>query len=120
MSIILKGIDLPERKDVMHHEKYIIHIYDYGEVYVGKELYDADRRLKGKEKYTQLIIDGVQAIQIPKGHGRLIDADLFKDMIRDSVPAYGIGVKIPTYGDMDIMDKIGFMPTILEAEGTDL
>lgn len=55
-------------------------------------------------------------VEIPTPHGRLIDADLLKDMIRDSVPAYGIGVKIPTYGDMDIMDKIGFMPTILEPE----
>lgn len=28
-----------------------------------------------------------------------------------------MGVYIPTYGDMDIMDKIYFIPTILEAEG---
>lgn len=60
--------------------------------------------------------DDCPLIEIPKPHGRLIDADLLKDTIRDSVPAYGIGVKIPTYGDMDIMDKISIMPTILEAE----
>ena len=57
-----------------------------------------------------------QAIQIPTPHGRIIDADLFKEIIKDSVPAWTIGVKIPTYGDMDIMDKIYYMPTILESE----
>ena len=55
-------------------------------------------------------------IEIPTPHGRLIDADLFKEIIKDSVPSWTIGVKIPTYGDMDIMDKIDFIPTILEAE----
>lgn len=69
----------------------------------------------------KMVVDGnlfnrCPLVEIPTPHGRLIDADLFKEIIKDSVPAWTIGVKIPTYGDMDIMDKIYFIPTILEAE----
>ncbi len=92
MSFIIKGMDLSKDEVITFH-----YLNEQGEM-VFK------------------IIDKSDAIQIPKEHGRIGDFDLLKDMIRDSVPAYGIGVKIPTYGDMDIMDKIEFMPTILEAE----
>lgn len=97
MSIILKGVDLPKASN----EDCIAVIRSNGKVEVWQT---------GMKEFE------AQAIQIPKDHGRLIDADLFKDIIKDSVPAYGIGVKIPTYGDMDVMDKIAIMPTILEAE----
>ena len=97
MSIILKGIDLP--KDGKPIRLVITSSGDVVEVWRD-----------GLEKAYH----PNSVVQIPKGHGRLIDADLLKDTVRDSVPAYGIGVKIPTYGDMDIMDKIGFMPTILD------
>lgn len=91
MSIIIKGIDLPD------NDRYTtLRIYKNGHIWLGKTLV------------------GV-AIQIPKG-ARLIDANLFKETIKDSVPSWTIGVKIPTYGDMDIMDKIYCMPTILESE----
>lgn len=94
MSIILKGIDLPDEKLM--------------------EMFESDDHICiGGNCYPLMIKD---VIQIPKNHGRLIDADLFKELIKDSVPAWTIGVKIPTYGDMDIMDKIYFIPTILEAE----
>lgn len=96
MSLILKGIDLPK----CSNEDCIVVI----------------RKDKAEVWQTGFKERTVEAIQIPKDHGRLIDADLLKDTVRDSVPAYGIGVKIPTYGDMDIMNKIGFMPTILESE----
>lgn len=93
MSLILKEIDMPKGIDglsiTFHNQDGVTETH---------------------------ILDATQAIQIPKGHGRIGDFDLLKDMIKDSVPAYGIGVKIPTYGDLDIMDKIEFMPTILEAE----
>ena len=92
MSIILKGIDLPSKIDLDFHDNHIV---------LGGVLYPID-------------ID--QLVYIPTPHGRLIDADLFKELVKDSVPSWTIGVKIPTYGDMDIMDKIYFMPTILEAE----
>ena len=89
MSFIIKGIDLPENFEAI--------------AIITKD---------GKASCRY----GPDVIQISKNHGRIGDFDLLKDMIRDSVPAYSIGVKIPTYGDMDIMDKIEFMPTILEAE----
>lgn len=89
MSIILKGIDMPKDIDEL---RLIIN-------------------------GMSIAIEPTQAIQIPTPQGRIIDADLFKEIIKDSVPAWTIGVKIPTYGDMDIMDKIYYMPTILEEEG---
>lgn len=88
MSIILKGIDLPKDIDEL---RLIIN-------------------------GMSIAIEPTEAIQIPTPHGRIIDADLFKEIIKDSVPAWTIGVKIPTYGDMDIMDKIYYAPTILESE----
>ena len=100
MSIILKGIDLPTNGDTL-----IVGIFGSGLV-----------SIEHSKPLVLAIEPSAEAVQIPKDHGRLIDADLFKDTVKDSVPAYEIGVKIPTYGDMDIMDKIGFMPTILEAE----
>lgn len=106
MSIILKGINLAE----MGENRRIV-IYDNGHVVVKEEGWDED----GYNKHYRTIYD-VQAIQIPKGHGRLIDADLLKDTIRDSVPAYTIGVKIPTFGDTQIMSAIEVMPTILDKE----
>lgn len=90
MSIILKGIDIP------------------------KETKEMCVMYKDKEGYLQTYIVK-DIIQIPKG-ARLIDANLFKETIKDSVPSWTIGVKIPTYGDMDIMDKIYRMPTIFESE----
>lgn len=92
MSFIVKGIDLPKGEIIVIH---------YANRYGEMETVYADEN---------------DIIQIPKEHGRIGDFDLLKDMIKDSVPAYKIGVKIPTYGDMDIMDKIKFMPTLLEAE----
>ena len=100
MSIILKGIDMPKSKD----EALMLLIL--GDGTVAEKI--------GTNRYEEIL--DTQAIQIDRPHGRLIDGDLFKELIKDSVPSWTIGVKIPTYGDMDIMGKIGCMPTILEAE----
>lgn len=97
MSFIVKGIDMPSKDKAPLQ----FTVWSDGTVYCRDAI----------EKIVT-----VKATQIPKDHGRIGDFDLLKDTIKDSVPAYGIGIKIPTYGDMDIMDKIGFMPTILEAE----
>lgn len=95
MSFIVKGIDMP--KD------YVLRI----EIEPNGTVWEEGRDwIKHRQS----------AIQIDRPHGRLIDADLFKELIKDSVPSWTIGVKIPTYGDMDIMGKIGCIPTILEAE----
>lgn len=98
MSLILKGLDMPKYLN----KPLRLEIHADGHVWID---HGTDYEY----------IDDV-AIQIPKGHGRVGDLDLLKDMIKDSIPAYGIGVKIPTYGDMDIMDKIELIPTILETE----
>lgn len=100
MSIILKGIDMPKEKD----EALLLLIL--GDGTVAEKI--------GSDRYEEMA--NTEVIQIPTPHGRIIDADLFKEIIKDSVPAWTIGVKIPTYGDMDIMDKIYYMPTILESE----
>lgn len=105
MSVILKGIDLPNKGERYH-------------IFIEKDKLMCSKWKKTPSKMFENYLGEIEieAIQIPKDHGRLIDADLFKDIIKDSVPAYSIGVKIPTYGDMDVMDKIAIMPTILEEE----
>lgn len=104
MAIILKGIDLPEKENQM----YMMELYSDGHCSVAK--------VEDGECYELTIPSETKAIQIPKDHGRLIDADLLKDTIRDSVPAYTIGIKIPTFGDTQIMSAIEVMPTILDRE----
>lgn len=67
MSIILKGIDMPTNGEIL-----IVGIY--GDGYVSVE----------HSKPLVLAIEpNAQAIQIPKGHGRLIDMD-------DSIVFHGL------------------------------
>ena len=102
MSMLIKGINLPKEG-----EHIVALIKSNGKCSYWKQ--DTEYGICEP-------MQTVGATQIPTPHGRIIDADLFKEIIKDSVPAWTIGVKIPTYGDMDIMDKIYYMPTILEAE----
>lgn len=80
MSIILKGIDLPRVNEIR-----MVAINSNGKVFFNT----VKDGIPDKPKISQ-------AIQIPKGHGRLIDAN-----------------KYLYYGDL--IDE----PTILEAEETD-
>lgn len=96
MSIILKGIDLPKNGDCHH-----ITIYDNGNTYIttSNVLYETDRK-------------DVEAIQIPKGHGRLIDERKIlltnlKIFMCDG--SYKDALKL-------ICEKLDNAPTILEAE----
>lgn len=82
MSIILKGIDLPNSGQIE------IIIRPHGEVFSN----------------TRGIY--AEAIQIPKGHGRLIDEDaLIDDLIEQKVPF-----------NARVNESIITTPTILEAE----
>jgi hypothetical protein len=63
MSIILKGIDIPEKENRM----YMMELYADGHCSVAK--------IEDGECYELTIPSETEAIQIPKGHGRLIDAD---------------------------------------------
>lgn len=83
MSIILKGIDLPEKENQM----YMMELYADGHCSVAK--------IEDGECYELTIPSETEAIQIPEGHGRLIDADelvkhLRKDPLFDLVERYGI------------------------------
>lgn len=104
MSVIIKGLDMPNTCGQCNLRALDAWEDEYC-VVLCSDIEDHTKRL-----YS------CPLVEIPKGHGRVGDLDLLKDTIKDSIPAYGIGVKIPTYGDMDIMDKIGFIPTILEVE----
>lgn len=95
MSLILNGIDLPKNGDCHH-----ITIYDNGNTYIttSNVLYETDRK-------------DVEAIQIPKGHGRLIDADALElekevELADDWKTAH------------EIANCVKYAPTILEAEET--
>lgn len=90
MSLILKGIDLPTKKQ----KTLIVEIAWDGDVWV-------DNHDHYELKYNS-------AIQIPKGHGRLIDGDeLAEHMKRDNPQTSKIKW-------MEILVK--YAPTILEAE----
>ena len=82
MSLILKGIDMPKKHEVLH-----LIVLDDGQIYV-----------KHIDALRGAWMDKSQAIQIPKGHGRLIDAnDVF------------------TY-DYMAQKQLDEVPTILESE----
>ena len=82
MSIILKGIDLPETNEIR-----MVAINSNGKVFFNTVK-------EGTPDKTKIS----QAIQIPKGHGRLVDAD-----------------KIFTYSHWE-EQAVNEAPTILEAE----
>lgn len=109
MSIAIKNIDMPKPGEMI-----VIAIRQESAVI---DKWDITKEAEGQENFIKRArIKEADITQIPTTHGRLIDAKLLKDTIKDSVPAYTAGVKIPTYGDLDLMDKIDMMPTILEAE----
>lgn len=98
MSIILKGIDMPK-----HGETKRIVLYDNGDIVVDEDGWDEDGNRFYKTTYD------VQAIQIPKNHGRLIDAS-------ELIKSYMRGTKTGIDDFYDTIDIIDNAPTILEAE----
>ena len=91
MSLILKGINLPEEGTLTFR------ITRYGKAY---EITNGNYYIKGTE---------TEAIQIPKGHGRLIDADALElekevELADDWKTAH------------EIANCVKYAPTILEEE----
>lgn len=93
MSIIIKGLDMPKEANV----------------YFKVSFYGADRE-------TEFGVSGdcrSHIIQIPKGHGRLIDGDELQELYADAdgldLSNYDVKVAV-------IRQNIKDMPTILEAE----
>ena len=84
MSIILKGIDLPKDIDEL---RLIIN-------------------------GMSIAIEPAKAIQIPKGHGRLIDGDKLKKRLYGYERWTGIDEAPYEYAEKEVYDA----PTILEAE----
>lgn len=99
MSIILKEIDLPK-----------------GTEGIGITFHTADG---WKETH---IFDVNQAIQIPKGHGRLIDASQPSEKIIKAMPRniYDERDEFYTEGLERAIEEIVDAPTILESEGKEL
>jgi hypothetical protein len=103
MSIILKGIDLPKEN------LRVICLFPNG----AEELVvlDADSGATAGRP--------IQVIQIPKGHGRLIDADALETVFKDMAKCEWNQKAFPiswAYAFEDTIDKIEDAPTILEAE----
>lgn len=103
MSIILKGIDLPTNGETL-----IVGIYGNGLVSVEHS------------KPLVLAIEiNAEAIQIPKDHGRLIDADKLRKGFSRTESGY-CGYWEFCDKPEDVQFLIDNEPTILEAEGEDV
>lgn len=99
MSIILKGVDIPDGADFAHI------------TFTKKGNYLDD---------IEFFIDEI--VQIPKGHGRLIDADALETVFKDMAKCEWNQKAFPiswAYAFEDTIDEIHDAPTILESEGTD-
>lgn len=100
MSLMIKGINLPDKGDVIHLE-----IYSDGSVW------DKSNWEPHPPKAS--------AIQIPKDHGRLIDADALETVFKDMAKCEWNQKVSPiswAYAFEDTIDEIDNAPTILEAE----
>lgn len=99
MSLMIKGINLPDKGDVIHLE-----IYSDGSVW------DKSNWEPHPPKAS--------AIQIPKGHGRLIDeGQVVFDIV--GLDAYKMEIDDATFTmrkDVDILPTIRHAPTILDKE----
>ena len=107
MSIILKGIDLPTDGKTL-----IVGIYGNGLV-----------SMEYTKPLALAIEINAEAIQIPKGHGRLIDADALETVFKDMAECEWNQKVSPiswAYAFEDTIDEIDNAPTILEAEGEDV
>lgn len=103
MSILIKGIDMPKEKD----EALLLLILGDGTV--------AEKM--GSDRYEEMT--DTKAIQIPKGHGRLIDADALETVFKDMAKCEWNQKAFPiswAYAFEDTIDEIYDAPTILEAE----
>ena len=94
MSIILKGIDLPKEG-----EEITLAIFHDGDIV----------------SYKYWLPKEAEAIQIPKGHGRLIDADKLRAEFNRTESGYCGGWEFCDKPE-DFQFLIDDEPTILEAE----
>lgn len=103
MSFIIQGVDLPKGYNALH-----MRVQSDG---VVRYIIEGDDPVH--------IIDGARAIQLPKGHGRLIDADALETVFQDMAKCEWNQKAFPiswAYAFEDTIDEIQNAPTILEAE----
>ena len=102
MSLILKGIDMPIGKD----EALLLLIL--GDGTVAEKI--------SPNRYEEMT--DTEAIQIPKGHGRLIDEGqvLFDIVGLDTYKMEIDGAIYTMRKDVDVLPTIRHAPTILESE----
>lgn len=107
MSLILKGIDIPSEKEGWQIDLRI-HGFDDGTMMVEK------LTRNGRPPFKMY-----RAIQIPKGHGRLIDGDELRATLRRWTEDEWNQKASPVswaYAYEDLIDLIDDAPTILEVE----
>ena len=108
MSLILKGIDMPRN---CFECKF--GMYDYSglaqDLAERKKLHKFECVITGKSVTSTKRNRFCPLIQIPKGHGRLIDGGELNKSVHTWNPAY-------TYGRSAFTREIENAPTILEAE----
>ena len=96
MSIILKGIDMPEKENQM----YMMELYADGHCSVAK--------IEDGKCYELTIPSETEAIQIPKGHGDIKDVEELKSIK---------SIQSADFNSIETIQKwIDDAPTILEAE----
>ena len=100
MSIILKGIDIPEKENRM----YMMELYADGHCSVAK--------IENGECYELTIPSETEAVQIPKDHGRIGDLDGVIKQIDES-PTFASKYKGTARLFIDVYSDSN---TILEAE----
>jgi len=106
MSIILERVDMPSK-----NQSIVIEIKPNGRCSMMK--------IEKGECYELTTKGEAKAIQIPKEHGRLIDADALETVFKDMAKCEWNQKAFPiswAYAFEDTIDEIQDAPTILEAE----
>ena len=109
MSVLIKGMDMPEKCSRCNIE----------DDWYYCPLANGDNGDTAELRYDERLIN-CPLVEIPEKHGRLIDADELIEFIENR---YDITWKSDCYEGgikdacTDIIEKINSMPTIIEAEG---
>ncbi|MDC9367129.1 hypothetical protein [Clostridioides difficile] len=113
MSVLIKGMEMPKNcKECM--------FADMDDVDFDYELYcTANKKYADLDMYDLPIGGGCPLIEVPP-HGRLIDADEFKDYIRSGYEEmkhlFNENLKVATLVTESFCKDIDEAPTVIEAE----
>ena len=96
-DILIRGMEMPKDNNATS-----IIIFSNGKVSLAHD-----------KKYAEY----AEAVPLPEGHGRLIDADALEREISDAIYNYWNGGDNGFYLAEDALPEIRFAPTIVPAEG---